>query len=100
MTTRLPSHQPPPDDENPGPRRNGSMPVYGWLIIALSVIGIAVYLVVDHWPHLLAALPYLGIIAVAGLHMFGHRGHGGGHGGGGHGHRDTSHGGAGPVDPP
>lgn len=73
------------------------MPLYAWLIIALSVIGIAIYLVVDHWPHVLAALPYLGIIAVAAMHLFGHRGHGGGH----NGHRNAAHGGSGdPGDRP
>lgn len=97
MTTDASSHQHPADGESPGPRRKGRMPLYAWLIIALSVIGIAIYLVVDHWPHVLAALPYLGIIAVAAMHLFGHRGHGGGH----NGHRNAAHGGSGdPGDRP
>lgn len=97
MTVDEPSHQHPADGENPEPQRKGRIPLYAWLIIALSVIGIAIYLVVDHWPHVLAALPYLGIIAVAAMHLFGHRGHGGGH----NGHRNAAHGRSGdPGDRP
>lgn len=81
MTIDEPSRQHSADRENPGPGRNGRMSLYAWLIIALSAVGIAIYLVVDHWPHVLAALPYLGIIALAAMHLFGHRGHGGGHNG-------------------
>ncbi len=77
MTIDEPSHQHSADSEDPGPRREGRMPLYGWGIIALSVVGIGIYLVVDHWPHVLAALPYLGIIAIVTMHMFGHGGHGG-----------------------
>ena len=94
--TGFPPHHIPAGDENPHPRRKGSIPVYGWLIIGLSVVGIAIYLVVDHWPHVLAALPYLGIIAVAAMHMFGHRSHGGGHDG----HGDAARRGTDHRDPP
>ena len=69
----------PPDGADPDHPRKGRGPLYALVIIALSVIGIAVYLLIDHWPHVLAALPYLGIIAVAAMHLFGHGGHGGGH---------------------
>ncbi|TLP98673.1 DUF2933 domain-containing protein [Nesterenkonia salmonea] len=48
--------------------------------MALAVSGIIIYLLVDHWPHVLAALPYLGIIAMMLMHLFMHKGHGG-HGG-------------------
>ncbi|MEJ1087700.1 DUF2933 domain-containing protein [Microbacterium sp. Mu-80] len=67
-----------------GPRRSPAM----WAVLALAVAGILIYLVVDHWPHVLAALPYVGIVALVAMHLFGHGGHGGqgGHGGhGGHG---------------
>ena len=66
-----------------GPPRAGR--VWIWVIIALAVAGIVIYLVVDHWTHLAAAAPYAGIIAIALLHLFGHRAHGGhaGHGGSG-----------------
>ena len=96
MTSGLPSDEHPAGDQNLNPRGRGSIPVYGWLIIALSVTGIAIYIVVDHWPHVLAALPYLGIIALAAMHMFGHRGHGGAHGG----HRDAARRGADHGEPP
>ena len=56
-----------------------------WIILALAVIGIAVYLLVDHWPHVLAALPYLAIVAIVAMHLFGHRGHGGEAAAGSHG---------------
>lgn len=81
MTIDEPAHKEPADSEDPGPRRERRMPLHPWLVIALSVIGIAVYLVVDHWPHVMAALPYLGIIALTSVHLFGHRWHGGGHSG-------------------
>lgn len=61
-----------------GPSRAGR--VWIWVIIALAVAGIAIYLIIDHWTHLAAAAPYAGIIVIALLHLFGHRGHGG-HGG-------------------
>ncbi|MGQ2914835.1 DUF2933 domain-containing protein [Microbacterium aurantiacum] len=59
---------------NAGPPRAGR--VWIWAIIALAVAGIVLYLIIDHWTHLAAAAPYAGIIAIALLHLFGHRGHG------------------------
>ena len=53
------------------------MPVTAWLIIGVAVLGIVIYLVIDHWTHLAAAAPYAGIIVIALLHLFSHRGHGG-----------------------
>ncbi|WP_458040511.1 MULTISPECIES: DUF2933 domain-containing protein [Bacteria] len=64
-----------------GPRRSPSM----WAVLALAVAGIIIYLVVDHWPHVLAALPYVGIVALVAMHLFGHGGHGGRGERGGHG---------------
>ena len=53
-----------------------------WAIIILAVLGLIIYLIVDHGSHTLTALPYVGILLFAGMHLFGHGGHGG-HGGGG-----------------
>ncbi|GFZ93864.1 DUF2933 domain-containing protein [Nesterenkonia alkaliphila] len=56
--------------------RPGGTPIYAWGVVALALIGIIIYLLVDHWPHVVAALPYLGIIAMMLMHIFGHGGHG------------------------
>lgn len=47
----------------------------GTIVLALATLGLVIYLATDHWPHLLAALPYVGIIAVIGVHLLMHRGH-------------------------
>lgn len=83
MTTGLPHEHPPGDQRDAGAKdapRGRPVPPSMWLVIALAVVGIVVYLLIDHWPHVLAALPYVGIIVVVGMHLFGHGGHGG-HGG-------------------
>ncbi|TFB71572.1 DUF2933 domain-containing protein [Cryobacterium glaciale] len=54
--------------------RNG-FPLYGWVIIVLAVLGLVLYAITEHWAHLPTALPYIGIVLVAGMHLFGHRGH-------------------------
>ncbi|EIC08289.1 hypothetical protein OR221_1382 [Microbacterium laevaniformans OR221] len=59
------------------PRAPRAGRVWIWVIIALAVAGIVLYLIIDHWTHLAAAAPYAGIIVIALLHLFGHRGHGG-----------------------
>ncbi|CDK01999.1 conserved hypothetical protein [Microbacterium sp. C448] len=51
------------------------MPVTAWLIIGISVLGIAIYLFIDHLPHVVAVLPYVAIIGMAAMHLFGHRHH-------------------------
>lgn len=56
-----------------------AMPVTAWLIIGLAVLGIVIYLFIDHLPHLVAVLPYVAIIGMAAMHLFGHRHHGGSH---------------------
>ena len=64
---------------------------YGWVVLALAVVGLVVYLVTDHLPHLVGALPYAGLIAVTVAHLFmhgGHSHHGGGHPDG-HDHREA-----------
>ncbi|MBO9670713.1 MAG: DUF2933 domain-containing protein [Sphingobium sp.] len=45
----------------------------GWGIFAL-VAGL--YVVTQHWGHLLSALPYLFLLACPLMHIFMHRGHG------------------------
>lgn len=49
------------------------------LLIVLIAAG-TVYLITDHWLHVLDSLPYLGVVLVMSLCMFGHGSHGG-HGG-------------------
>ncbi|WP_208012839.1 DUF2933 domain-containing protein [Nesterenkonia salmonea] len=73
-------HQHHQHEEERTPQRTGGTPLYAWAVVALAVSGIIIYLLVDHWPHVLAALPYLGIIAMMLMHLFMHKGHGG-HGG-------------------
>ncbi|KSU51693.1 MULTISPECIES: DUF2933 domain-containing protein [Gordonia] len=71
-------HQPPADHPGEGdPRRR--MPVTSWLIIGISVLGTAIYLFIDHLPHVVAVLPYVAIIGMAAMHLFGHRHHTGAH---------------------
>ena len=55
----------------------------GWtLTLALAALG--VYLFTNHTGHVVAALPYLLLLACPLMHLFMHGGHGGhaGHGGG------------------
>lgn len=86
----------PPGDRPPSDRALGAgdfavehrrVNASGAIVVVLAVVGLAVYLITDHWPHVLAALPYAAIIAVVGVHLLMHRGHGhSGHGHGGHDH--------------
>ncbi len=64
----------------PGPWTQG--------LVAVLTAGAAVYLISNHWLHVLDTLPYLGVVLVMSFCMFGHGGHGGhgnsthqGHGG-------------------
>lgn len=57
-------------------------------LLTVLIAAAAVYLISNHWLHILDALPYLGVVLVMSLCMFGHGGHGGhdssthqGHGG-------------------
>ncbi|TFD81585.1 DUF2933 domain-containing protein [Cryobacterium fucosi] len=72
-------HAPVPSQGAPGSDRDRTK-LYGWIVLGLAVAGLAFYLITDHWPHVLAALPYAGIILVMGMHLFMHKGHN--HGGG------------------
>jgi uncharacterized membrane protein YgcG len=65
-------------------------------LLAVLVAGAAVYLVTNHWLHILDALPYLGVVLVMGMHLFMHGGHGG-HGGHGSASRSPGGDGAGHV---
>ncbi|CCQ46086.1 hypothetical protein ARTSIC4J27_2046 [Pseudarthrobacter siccitolerans] len=72
-------------------------------MLIVLIAAAAVYLITNHWLHILDSLPYLGVVLVMSLCMFGHGGHGGshaGHGGQGSGNgsgRPGSSGGAGHV---
>lgn len=79
------------DHEHPGGSQPGMQPpvqpvqdrralyVRGGLtvLIIISVI----YLLTNHWLHVLDALPYVFLVGMMAMHMGGHGGHGG-HGGG------------------
>ncbi|MEW1986513.1 DUF2933 domain-containing protein [Pseudarthrobacter oxydans] len=60
--------------------RGPSQPWTQTLLIVL-IAAAAVYLITNHWLHILDSLPYLGVVLVMSLCMFGHASHGG-HGGG------------------
>jgi uncharacterized membrane protein YgcG len=74
-------------------------------LLTVLVAAAAVYLVTNHWLHILDALPYLWVVLMMSMHLFMHGGHGGhgrrghaGHGGTGHDTgRSESGGGAGHV---
>ncbi|MBE4720074.1 DUF2933 domain-containing protein [Pseudarthrobacter sp. AB1] len=51
-------------------------------LIVLTVAVAVFYLLTSHWVHVLDALPYVFVVGMLGMHLFGHGGHGG-HGGGG-----------------
>lgn len=48
-----------------------------WVVFAVVVATILFYLWTHHKRHLLDVLPYLLILAMALMHIFGHGGHGG-----------------------
>ncbi|TQJ67640.1 DUF2933 family protein [Arthrobacter sp. SLBN-100] len=65
----------------------GHRPPRPWTqgLLTVLIAAAAVYLISNHWLHVLDALPYLGVVLVMSLCMFGHGGHGhGGHGGHGY----------------
>lgn len=79
--------------ELPGAVRGPFQPWTQTLLIVL-IAGAAVYLITNHWLHILDSLPYLGVVLVMSLCMFGHGGHGG------HGGSHQGHGGRGGGDEP
>lgn len=54
-------------------------------LTVLTVAAAVFYLLTSHWVHVLDALPYVFVVGMLGMHLFGHGGHGG-HGGGGGNH--------------
>ncbi|WP_197515736.1 DUF2933 domain-containing protein [Arthrobacter sp. U41] len=78
------SSVPEPQQFRPG---RPSRPPWPWMLALLTVLiaGAAVYLITNHWLHILDALPYLGVVLMMGMHLFMHGGHGGHGGPGGHG---------------
>lgn len=77
-----------PGSRRPLPPGSARGPLRPWtqtLLIVLIAVA-AVYLITNHWLHILDSLPYLGVVLVMSLCMFGHGSHGGhgshqGHGG-------------------
>lgn len=49
-------------------------------LLSVFIAAAAVYLIANHWLHVLDALPYLGVVLMMGMHLFMHGRHGG-HGG-------------------
>jgi hypothetical protein len=74
----------------PEPRFPRGGPARPWTQVLLTVLIAvsAVYLITNHWLHILDALPYLGVVLMMGMHLFMHGGRGGSRpgGGGGAGH--------------
>lgn len=62
-------------------------------LLTVLIAAAAVYLISNHWLHILDALPYLGVVLVMSLCMFGHGGHGSSHQG--HGGQEARGGGGG-----
>lgn len=77
------SSVPEPQQFRPG---RPPQPSWPWMQALLTVLiaGAAVYLITNHWLHILDALPYLGVVLMMGMHLFMHGGHGG-HGSAGRG---------------
>ncbi|MET3718883.1 MULTISPECIES: DUF2933 domain-containing protein [unclassified Arthrobacter] len=76
-----PSDRRSPLNFGPGP---GGSPLRRTLTV-LAVAAAVIYLLTNHWVHVLDALPYIFVVGMLGMHLFGHSGHGG-HGGGGENH--------------
>lgn len=49
-------------------------------LTVLTVAAAVIYLLTSHWVHVLDALPYVFVVWMLGMHLFGHGGHGGGGG--------------------
>ncbi|WP_275779863.1 DUF2933 domain-containing protein [Paenarthrobacter sp. Y-19] len=75
----------------PRPSRGPYQPWTQTLLIVL-IAAAAVYLITNHWLHVLDALPYLGVVLVMSFCMFGHGSHGG--------HGDSRHQGHGGQEAP
>ncbi|WP_193342696.1 DUF2933 domain-containing protein [Pseudarthrobacter sp. AB1] len=75
-----------PEARRPIPSRGPLQPWTQTLLIVL-ITAAAIYLITNHWLHVLDALPYLGVVLVMSFCMFGHGSHGG------HGSSHQGHGG-------
>lgn len=53
----------------------GSKSPFNWVVWGLLAV-VAVYAVMEHWSHLLGALPYLILLACPLMHLFMGHGHG------------------------
>lgn len=58
-------------------RSRGPYPPWIETLLIVLIAAAAVYLITNHWLHILDALPYLGVVLVMSFCMFGHGGHGG-----------------------
>lgn len=78
-----------PDSRRPVPPGPAGGPFQLWTqtLLIVLIAAAAVYLITNHWLHVLDALPYLGVVLVMGFCMFGHGSHGG------HGSSHRGHGG-------
>lgn len=45
-------------------------------LIILALAAAVIYLLTNHWLHVLDALPYVLVLGFLGMHLFGHGGHG------------------------
>jgi len=71
-----------PDLSSPPPRSWRTLLVntpFGW-VVTLALAALGVYLFATHTGHILAALPYLLLLACLLMHLFMHGGHGHHHG--------------------
>ncbi|MFY9633994.1 MAG: DUF2933 domain-containing protein [Cellulosimicrobium cellulans] len=77
-----------PDSRRPVPPGSAGGPFQPWTqtLLIVLIAAAAVYLITNHWLHILDSFPYLGVVLVMGFCMFGHGGHGGSHQG--HGGKD------------
>lgn len=66
------------------PPRRPSRP-WTQALLTVFIAAASVYLISNHWLHILDAVPYLGVVLMMGMHLFMHGGHRGheGHGGAG-----------------
>ena len=56
---------------------NGFLGSRSGLVVTLAVAALGIYLLATHTGHILAALPYLLLLACPLMHLFGHHHHAG-----------------------
>ncbi|MFD5277645.1 DUF2933 domain-containing protein [Pseudarthrobacter sp. NPDC058362] len=62
--------------EPPVPER-GPFQTWTQTLLTVLIAAAALYLISNHWLHILDSLPYVGVVLVMSLCMFGHGGHSG-----------------------